>query len=201
MFTGLIKEVGSIQHIEHNDSGLKLTVQAKLFANKLHIGDSVAINGVCLTIIELNNEQAQFQVIHTTLDKSNISSLKISSPVNLEPALRLGDSLGGHWVQGHINAQTKVEHITAQGQNYVVTFSLAENLNPYFIEEGSVTIDGVSLTVAYLTPQNFSVSIIPHTWTETLFHHYQIGTSVNIEVDAIAKYAQKWLSAWQKQKG
>lgn len=199
MFTGLIQDLGVIKRIEDNNTGKEFQIfTAKLF-DQLKLGDSVAVNGVCLTVVSLDPQISCFnvQVVNVSLQKSAISSLTLHQQVNLELALKLNDRLGGHYVQGHVGGTATVIKIVTLGENREITFSLPAALGAYFILEGSITIDGTSLTIAKLETNSFIVSIIPHTWHHTIFHNYQVGTIVNIEVDIIAKYVEKWLTAWR----
>lgn len=195
MFTGLVKEIGTIKSISRNAEGLEIAVSSKDLVKKVAVDDSVAINGVCQTIVSFNENSFKVQAVSTTLEKTNFRNLKVGSKVNLELALTLSERLGGHLVQGHVNGVGKIQDWKNLGKNYLVTFTLPEDLLKYVVKEGSITLNGISLTVSDLNPysKNAQVSIIPHTWDNTLFKYSSIGDELNIEVDIIAKYVENLL--------
>lgn len=198
MFTGLIKDIGIIKGIKPNAEGKEFIIETPKLSQEIQIDDSVATNGVCLTATEIKDKTFKVQAVHVTLEKTNIGSLKIGDKVNLELALRPMDRLGGHFVQGHVNGTGKIKSIKTLGKNFEVTLSAPNNLYKYMIPEGSIAIDGISLTIAKLTSNDFSVSIIPHTWENTILHSKKIGDSVNIEVDMMAKYLENFMNFNQK---
>lgn len=193
MFTGLIKDIGIIKSIHSNAEGKEFIIQSKKLYSEIQIDDSVATNGVCLTATEIKGDTFKIQAVHVTLEKTNIGSLKVGDKVNLELALRPMDRLGGHFVQGHVNGVGKVKGINPRGNNYEITMQAPAHLFKYMIPEGSIAIDGISLTISKLTSNDFSVSLIPHTFENTIFHTKKIGDSVNIEVDMMAKYLENFL--------
>lgn len=195
MFTGIVKEIGLIINIEENTEGRLLTVDLGSLSELVVIDDSVCINGVCQTVIDKVGTACKFQAVKVTLDKTNFGTMKIQDKVNLEKSLTPADPLGGHFVMGHVNGITEISEIIRSGENYYVWLSLDENLRPYIVKEGSVSIDGVSLTIADVNSDytRFSVSLIPHTWENTIFHTKIIGSKVNIEVDIVAKYIENLL--------
>jgi riboflavin synthase len=192
MFTGLIKEIGRVKSIQNNSTGRKLEIACPKLRSQISVDDSVATNGVCLTASELGEDSFSCQAIHVTLEKSGIGKLKTGDPVNLELALRMGDRLGGHMVSGHVNFQSKLLSSSRQGENYQLWFEIDPQHRRYFISEGSVGVDGVSLTIAALEDKRFCVSLIPHTWHHTCFQYLKVGESANIEVDMVAKYIENF---------
>ena len=194
MFTGLIKDLGTITHIKTNTEGKEFTIQTNL-SNEINIDDSVATNGVCLTATKVNNGSFTAQAVHITLEKTSLGTLNKNSKVNLELALRPIDRLGRHIVQGHVGGLAKLISSTQRGDNYELTFKiLNKDLLKYMILEGSIAIDGISLTIAKLSGDEMTVTLIPHTWTKTNLSHKKIGESVNIEVDMMAKYLENFIN-------
>lgn len=193
MFTGLIKDIGTVKSITSNAEGKEFIIETKKLADEIQIDDSVATNGVCLTATEMKGNSFKVQAVHVTLEKTNIGKLQVGSKVNLELALRPMDRLGGHFVQGHVNGIGKIKNINPKGKNFEITFSTQNSLFKYMIPEGSIAIDGISLTISKLTSDDFSVSIIPHTYENTVLHTKRSGDSVNIEVDMMAKYLENFM--------
>lgn len=193
MFTGLIKDSGKIIKITANSEGKEFIIETTKLADDIKIDDSIATNGVCLTATKIKGNQFTVQAVHVTLEKTSLGSLKVGSLVNLELALRPIDRLGGHIVQGHVNGLGKIKAIKPMGGNYEIEFTAQKDLFKYIIKEGSIALDGISLTIARLTNNTFTVSIIPHTFENTTLHAKKIGDSVNIEVDMMAKYLENFL--------
>jgi len=193
MFTGLIKDIGTIKSFSRNPSGAKIVIQSKKLIEEIAIDDSVATNGVCLTATHVSDDSFSVQAVHVTLEKSNLGALKAGDKVNLELALRATDRLGGHLVQGHVNGIGKITNIKQLGNNWEFHFKTEPSLYKYMIKEGSICIDGISLTIANIDKTNFSVSIIPHTYENTILYTKKIGDSVNIEVDMMAKYLENFV--------
>ncbi len=193
MFTGLIKEVGKIVSVTPNNEGAELEIHCPHLISQIKTDDSVSVNGTCLTATKINDESFITQAVHVTLKKTNTGKLIQGSTVNLELALRATDHLGGHFVQGHVNTVESLQNINMRGKNWEFQFSLSSNYRRYFISEGSVAINGVSLTVATLADDSFTVSIIPHTYDNTTFQDLKIGDQVNIEVDVLAKYVENFM--------
>lgn len=194
MFTGLIEEVGILKHSEPFDGGIQYVFQAKQVFSDLKIDDSIAINGCCQTVIACTENTFTVQSIKETLDKTNFKHFTPDAPVNLERAMLPTQRMGGHFVQGHVNGTALLSSIEHRGENKYVGFTLPPELFQYCIQEGSIAIDGVSLTLAHLDPQHHQVyvSIIPHTWKVTIFNTYTVGQSVNIEVDMLAKMVHQF---------
>lgn len=199
MFTGLIQDIGKIEKIESNAEGKKITVSSKL-CSQIKIDDSVAINGVCQTAIDVNDKTFSVQAVHVSLSKTSLGELKAGAHVNLELALRPIDRLGGHFVQGHVNGVGKVVRIENKGSNYLVWFSVPKEIQKYIILEGSITLNGISLTIADISDGQYQVSIIPHTWNQTTFSSLKVGSTLNIEVDVLAKYVESFLKTAQSSK-
>lgn len=190
MFTGIIETLGLVKKIEKDQENLHLTVQSD-FTNELKIDQSVAHNGVCLTVVDIQNDEYKVTAIKETLDKTNLNSLEVGNHVNLERGMKLGDRLDGHIVQGHVD-QTGVctEIKDADGSTYF-RFRYDAGLNNITIEKGSVTINGVSLTVVNSSKDQFSVAIIPYTLEHTTFKYLKEGSVVNLEFDVIGKYVSR----------
>lgn len=193
MFTGLVKEIGTIKSIRPNSSGKEFIIQAPKLMQEIAIDDSIATNGVCLTATELFEDSFKIQAVHVTLDKSNIGKLKEGDKVNLELALRPMDRLGGHFVQGHVNGTGTFTKILQRGENWEMSLKAPKELFKYMINEGSIALDGISLTLAKVTETEITVSIIPHTYENTILHTKKIGDTVNIEVDMMAKYLENFM--------
>lgn len=193
MFTGLIQEVGIIESVEENTEGRVFTIHSPLLTKDMKVDDSIATNGVCLTATQIEEERFRVQAIHVTLEKTSLGSLQKGSRVNLEPSLRLMDKLGGHMVQGHVNAKGQILDIEKTGENWNIKVSFPKELRKYMILEGSIALDGISLTIARLSEEDLTVSIIPHTLEKTSLSSKKIGESLNIEVDMVAKYIENFL--------
>ncbi len=195
MFTGIVKEIGKVKSLTPNSSGLSLEVYAPALIKDLEIDDSVSINGACQTVTELGGDYFRVQAVHTTLEKTTLGALSIGEDVNLELALQLQTRLGGHLVQGHVNGMGSIVTVLKKGNNYDVWVSYPPQCAPYIVKEGSITVDGISLTVADLKREEHQLmlSIIPHTWEQTALRHRRSGALVNLEVDIIAKYVENLL--------
>lgn len=193
MFTGLIKDIGTIESVTSNSEGKEFVIKAPKLYHEIQIDDSVATNGVCLTATEIKGETFKIQAVHVTLEKTNIGKLKQGDKVNLELALRPMDRLGGHFVQGHVNGVGQLKGINQRGKNWEISIGAPKELFKYIINEGSIAVDGISLTVARVDSNQFTVSIIPHTYEMTILHTKKIGDSVNIEVDMMAKYLENFM--------
>lgn len=195
MFTGIIQAVGSIAGIENKGGDISLQVStAGLDLNSCAIGDSIAVNGVCLTAVSYCSQQFTADVSLETLNKTSLGQLKNSSPVNLEKALTLNTALGGHLVSGHVDGLAELVEMHQDARSTRYTFELPPELQHYIAIKGSVTIDGTSLTVNNVRQNRFDVNIVPHTQLKTIFGYYKLGTSVNIEVDIIARYLERLIT-------
>jgi len=194
MFTGLVEEVGECLWLRKTTAGIQLTLIAKKIIAGLHTGDSVAINGCCLTVASHRKEQVVFDLLEETLARTNLGKLRAGSPANLERALPADGRLGGHFVQGHVDCTAKVLAIGEQGDDLKLEISLPHEFSHYVVWKGSISINGVSLTVAELTNDSLAVWIIPHTRRKTNLGKLVAGDTVNLEFDILAKYAERILS-------
>ena len=194
MFTGLIGDLGSVTAFEQNGAGATLSISTRL-ADELTAGDSIAVNGVCLTATEVRDASFEAQAMLETLNRSALGSLRSGARVNLEMPLRVGDRLGGHFVQGHVDGTGKVRALTKEGFSRAIEIEIEPPLRRYLVGKGSVAVDGVSLTVSGVLRDGFSVSLIPETLTRTNLGALDEGDRVNIEVDILAKHAERLMQA------
>jgi riboflavin synthase len=194
MFTGLIADLGRIETVDADEAGATVTIRTRLAA-ELGAGDSIAVNGVCLTATEVEGERFRTQAMPETLSRSSLGALGPGAAVNLELALRASDRLGGHVVQGHVDGTGTVTAIHPEGISRVVEVEAEPELVRYLVEKGSVALDGVSLTVSALREDGFAVSLIPETLTRTTLGELDVGATVNIEVDVLAKHVERLLGA------
>ena len=197
MFTGLVAELGTVKNLIRMGESYHLTVGAKKVMHNLKIGDSMATNGVCLTVVKLTEEEFTVDVMPETARLTNIGQLRAGDRVNLERTLRPVDGLDGHIVSGHVEGLGTIISERPDGIAKVVSFEAPVNLLKYIIPKGSITIDGISLTVTQVTQNGFSVSLIPHTAKETTLGFKSVGDKVNLETDIIGKYVERMLS-WNK---
>ena len=191
MFTGLVEAVGTIRSLEHRGDAARLTLETRL-ATELHLGESLAVNGCCLTVTSKENG-ASFDLLLETLNRTNLGTLQPGSRVNLERALRADGRFGGHFVQGHIDTTAKVVATDSKGADLNLLIEIPSSGSKYFIEKGSIAVNGVSLTVASLGEDHFGLWIIPHTLQETNLGDLKAGDCVNLEYDMLAKYAERQL--------
>ncbi|WP_417238468.1 riboflavin synthase [Bizionia sp.] len=190
MFTGIIEDIGTIQQIEKEDQNLHITVSSNI-TSELKIDQSVAHNGICLTVVKIDGKNYTVTAINETIKKTNISDLQVGDSVNLERSMKLGARLDGHMVQGHVDQTAICTAVEEAAGSWIFTFEYDETLNNITIEKGSITINGVSLTVVNSTKNSFSVAIIPYTYEFTNFNTFKVGTVVNLEFDVIGKYVSK----------
>ncbi|GAB6167947.1 riboflavin synthase [Clostridium carnis] len=193
MFTGIVEEIGIIQGIKKGEKSSKLLIKANKVLEKTVLGDSICTNGVCLTVTNLNGKIFEADVMAETLRRSNLGELTIGSKVNLERALSLESRLGGHIVSGHIDGIGKIISLVKEDNAVWVTITAKYSILKYIVEKGSITIDGISLTVAQVDDKDFKVSIVPHTAKETTLLIKGVGETVNLECDLIGKYVEKLL--------
>jgi riboflavin synthase len=193
MFTGLVEAMGTVGRIEADGAGRQLFIAAPSLGSELAVGESVAINGACLTIVERAADTCRFQAGPETLRRTNLGELIPGDRVNLERALRLGNRLGGHLVQGHVDGLGRVAERIRQGDWELVWFGCPAELTAQMVPKGSVAVDGVSLTLVDVTADRFSVALIPHTLTHTTLGFKRPGAGVNLETDLLAKYVWKCL--------
>ena len=192
MFTGIILEVGKITSVKNITEGKEFQIQCPKIIKEIQVKDSIAINGTCLTAIELKEDSFKAQAVHVTLDKTSLGGLKENSSVNLELALRPIDRMGGHFVQGHVNTMATICEIEKIGSNWNFSFEIDQKYSKYIVKEGSISIDGTSLTISdhNISKNIFKVTVIPHTLSNTIFGQYIEGQKVNIEFDMLFKYLE-----------
>lgn len=190
MFTGIIEDIGVVSNLKTELTNLHISIKSKI-TSELKIDQSVAHNGVCLTVIAINNDEYTVTAIKETLDKTSLNHLQIDNKVNLERAMKLGDRLDGHIVQGHVDQTAECINIKEENGSWVFTFKYDSTLNNITIEKGSVTVNGTSLTVVNSKKDTFSVAIIPYTYEHTNFNTFETGTIVNLEFDVLGKYVAK----------
>ena len=187
MFTGIIESIGIISDIKKDQGNVHLTIQTNI-TNELKIDQSVAHNGVCLTVVEIFDNKHVVTAIQETINKTTLGLWKIGDKVNIERAMKLGDRLDGHIVQGHVDQTAVCISIQEKSGSWEFTFEYDSTLNNITIEKGSITVNGTSLTVVNSERNRFSVAIIPYTYEHTIFHTFEIGTKVNLEFDVVGKY-------------
>lgn len=190
MFTGIIETLGKVTNLVTDKDNLHITIESKI-THELKIDQSVAHNGVCLTVVAIDNNQYTVTAIKETLDKTNIGDLNIDAIVNLERAMKLGERLDGHIVQGHVDQTATCTSVKETEGSWLFTFEYDPKLNNVTIEKGSITVNGVSLTVVNSQKNSFSVAIIPYTYEHTNFKTFKVGTTVNLEFDVIGKYVKR----------
>jgi riboflavin synthase len=198
LFTGLIEEVGKAKEIKRSSKGARLKVECHKVLEGTKIGDSVAVNGDCLTVVEIGNNYLSFDVSYETLTRTTLGLLKTGETVNLERALKLGDRLGGHLLLGHVDTTTKVLSIKREGEGFRFFFKLPGRFSHLIVEKGSIGIDGISLTVAELSKEHFTTAIIPLTYENTNLKHKKPGNTVNLEFDIIGKYLERFTAKYFK---
>ncbi|MBE3583409.1 MAG: riboflavin synthase [Limnochordaceae bacterium] len=195
MFTGIVEEMGQLAERRQQGPQAQLVIEAKRVLEGTQVGDSIAVNGVCLTVVEHDNHCFRADVTAETLRRSSLGQLQIGQPVNLERALTLQSRLGGHLVLGHVDGVGRVERLLPSGEGFRLEVSYPPELGRFIAEKGSIAVDGVSLTVAgLLEPQRFWVAIIPQTARVTIIGQYRVGQPVNLEVDVLARYVQRLLT-------
>ena len=201
MFTGIIEEVGSVISIRRSAASSFIRLRAEKVLSGTKLGDSIAVNGVCLTVTELDDTSFQADVMNETLSRSSLGSLSNGSPVNLERAMAADGRFGGHIVSGHIDGTGTITNIRNDGIAVWYTISAKPDIMRYIVEKGSIAVDGISLTVAKVTDSSFSVSVIPHTAAETILGNRKKGDIVNLENDIIAKYIEKLIKPESSKNG
>ncbi len=192
MFSGIVEEVGLVKSYDLT----RMTVEASTVLQDLKVSDSISVAGVCLTVVELGSGAFTVETVPETVDRSNFGTLKVGRGVNLERALALGDRIGGHMVQGHVDGRAEVASAEEDGNSVRIRFTCEQELLRYVVEKGFITVDGTSLTITAVHPDGFEVSIIPFTFEHTTLNERAIGDTVNIEVDVTAKYVEKLVSPY-----
>ncbi|HBK27769.1 MAG TPA: riboflavin synthase [Dialister sp.] len=195
MFTGIVEEIGSIRHISRGNDTCTLTISCEKVLEGTKLGDSIAVNGTCLTVVRMDKTSFDADVTPETMRRTAFSLLRIGSPVNLERALRLSDRLGGHIMLGHVDGVGHVKSFVKEGNATNVTISLDKKWMRYVIEKGSVAVDGISLTVAKRNEDSFTIALIPHTGEQTILLTKHPGNPVNIECDYLGKYVEQLMKA------
>lgn len=193
MFTGLIREVGAVAAVDGREGGVRLVVRAAATAGAAAVGDSVAVAGVCLTVVAVADGTLAFEAVPETLARTSLASLEPGARVNVEPSLRAGEQLGGHYVQGHVDAVGTVRSVEREGDGVRVWLDAPQAVLRYTVEKGSVAVDGTSLTVARLDERGFAVALVPHTLAATTLGDLRSGDLVNLEADVLAKYVERLL--------
>jgi riboflavin synthase len=201
MFTGLIEEVGNVLWIRATDRGTQLQISAPQIAADIHTGDSVAVNGCCLTVTAHRAEQLTFDLLEETLQRTNLKDLRRDSHVNLERSIAASGRLGGHFVQGHIDCAAQINSLDETGADVRLEVAMPAEFSHYVTYKGSIALNGISLTVAEVLPTSFAVWIIPHTKHHTNLSSIQNGDWVNIEFDILAKYVERMLERYSPQRG
>jgi riboflavin synthase len=194
MFTGIVRELGEVVEATEAGGGRTLVVRAPATAGRTAVGDSVAIDGCCLTATSVHGQDISFQAVPETISRSTLGTFERGRKVNVEPAIRAGEELGGHYVQGHVDAVGHIESVAAEGNGLRVFVDAPDRVLRYCVEKGSVTVDGVSLTVAETAGRGFAVALVPHTLAATTLSELAPGRAVNLEADVLAKYVERLLS-------
>ncbi len=200
MFTGIVEELGKIASLDKHAGGAKITIAAKIVTDETNEGDSIAVNGVCLTALNIRKNSFTADISQETLNRSTLGKLKIGSSVNLERAVTPSTRLGGHIVQGHVDARGKFLGATANGDFRTVRIGFDFNIGQYLVYKGSVSVEGISLTIANLTEDYFEIAVIPKTWELTNLSSLKNGDAVNLEADVIAKYVERILQYGREKK-
>jgi riboflavin synthase len=195
MFTGLVREVGEVGWLRRTDQAVQLMVSAPRTAERIRIGESVAVNGCCLTVATHREKQIMFDLLEESLERTNLGDLRPGDPVNLERALRIDGRLGGHFVQGHVDCTAEVLSMSEKGPDTRLEIALPREFARYAAFKGSIAVNGTSLTIAELLPESFVVWVIPHTLDHTNLGDLQEGERVNLEFDVLAKYVERLLAA------
>ena len=195
MFTGIVEEVGTVRRIESFPKSRRMRIACDKVLEGVAIGDSISVNGVCLTIININDSEFDVDIVNETLEKSNLNSIAEESKINLERAMRYNQRVSGHLVQGHVDTQAKVLDINKTNEWTEIEFEVDSDYKKYCIYKGSVAIDGVSLTIAKVTPRGIRVALIPHTLSNTILSDYRVNQHVNIEMDMVGKFIENFSGA------
>jgi riboflavin synthase len=191
VFTGIVRERGRVVSIEGGDEGARLRIAAPQAAAEAAVGDSIALSGVCLTVVSVADGELEFDAVVETLRRSSLGRLEPGAHVNVEPALRVGEALGGHYVQGHVDAVGRVRSVEREGDGRLVRFDAPPEVLRYCVEKGSIAVEGVALTVTELDDDGFAVALVPHTLAETTLGGVGPGDEVNLEADVLAKYVER----------
>jgi riboflavin synthase len=193
VFTGIVEEVGQVSELAVTDAGARIAIKTPRLAPLANLGDSISISGCCLTVVAVDDDVLRFEAVPETLSRTSLGTLAVGSLVNLEDALRAGEPFGGHLVQGHVDGVGEITAVEREGDGYRLTVRVPGELMRYVAEKGSISLAGISLTVAALRDDGFEIALIPHTWISTTVSDLEVGDLVNLEVDVIAKYVERLL--------
>ncbi len=193
MFTGLVEEMGTVRERVPSAAGARMVIGCGVVREGLAIGDSVSVNGACLTVVQMTDDTFAVDCVEETLRRTSVGDREAGDTVNLERAMRLGDRLGGHMVQGHVDGTGTVRGIIGEGDGVLMSIACPDDVLRYVVEKGSVTVDGVSLTVASREPDGFTIALIPHTMQATTLGANALGRRVNLEADVVAKYVEAFV--------
>jgi riboflavin synthase len=197
LFTGIVEEVGKVERIQGSSTGAILGIKAERALQETEIGDSIAVNGVCLTVTALRSHGFTVDLSAETLRRTNLGELQMGDPLNLERSLRFGGKMGGHFVQGHIDGTGTVVQVVREGNGKMVHIQAPLTLMRYVVAKGYIAVDGMSLTVVAPAAEHFAIAFIPHTLANTVAEHYRPGVKVNLEVDVLGKYVEKFIAGQQ----
>lgn len=188
MFTGIVQSIGTVEKADKKEAGYRFVIKDAYCAARVQLGSSVCVQGVCLTVAELDRDSMAFDVMPETVRKTTFGEIRPGDTVNMEPSLRMGDELGGHFVFGHVDCTAIVDAVERDKDNWLVTIVVPEHVYHYLAPQGTISVDGVSLTIARLGEGKFVVSLVEYTWEHTTLHALKPGNRVNIEADMLAKY-------------
>jgi len=201
MFTGIIEELGKVRAVEKRGDGARIIIEAHTVTQGTNEGDSIAVNGVCLTALDVSENSFAADCSKETLERSTLGSLRAGTPVNLERAVTPSTRLGGHIVQGHVDARGTFQGAVSHGDSWTVRIGFPKEIARYLVYKGSVSVEGISLTIANLTEDYFEIAVIPKTWAVTNFSHLKSGDAVNLEADVIAKYVERIMTVGKQDEG
>ena len=193
MFTGIIEEIGTVLNLSKDNNAAKIKIKAEKIFEDINIGDSISVNGLCLTVSTIDKNTFTADIMPVSLEKSNLKSFYFGDKVNLERALKLKSRIGGHFISGHIDNTGEIIYLKRKDHSLLIEIVVSDNMKKFIIPEGSIAINGISLTIAQITSKGFIVSIVPHTLRETTLSSVKIGHIVNLEVDMIGKYVYNFL--------
>lgn len=198
MFTGLVAAIGTLDTVTPLDTGVRLRIATALADGTLALGESIAVDGCCLTVVAQAPGAFDVEVSHESLARTSLGAKPAGAAVNLERAMRLGDRLGGHWVQGHVDGVGTLAAVREVGESHEIEIAFPAELGKYVVDKGSITVSGVSLTVNAVRDGRIAINLIPHTWTHTTFARTPVGSPVNLEVDVLAKYVESLVAPYRR---
>ncbi len=200
MFTGIVQEVGTLKRKVKTSDKYKLVIEVEDFLDEVSIGDSIAVNGVCLTVVKFNSNTFTVDVMPETVKSTNIDDVYNGAPLNLEKSLQPYNFMGGHIVSGHVDGTGKIQSIKKENNSRLLNIKISEEITQYIVDKGSIALNGISLTIAELKDNSITVSIIPETWNSTNFQSLKTGDKLNIEVDIVGKYVDKLMNKKEEEK-